>query len=170
MGRPLKFKTAKELEQKIQQYFDSCFEDKWFDEDERDEAGNIVFEKKQKLSNLRPKQKHIKKQVTVRVPTITGLAVALETSRETLIEYSERKDFVDTIKKAKDFIHWCVEQGMVDNKINVTAAIFNLKNNWGWEDKNINELKGGINLSAEDKQKVSDAIKDIAGNNRANNP
>lgn len=66
--------------------------------------------------------------------TITGLANALDTSRETLLEYEERPEYVDTIKRAKGKIHQYVEEYLFTGK-NQTGAIFNLKNNYGWKDK-----------------------------------
>jgi len=38
------------------------------------------------------------------VVTVSGLALALKTSRETLINYEEREKYFDTIKDAKQFI------------------------------------------------------------------
>lgn len=66
--------------------------------------------------------------------TITGLANALDTSRETLLEYEERPEYVDTIKRAKGKIHQYVEEYLFTGK-NQTGAIFNLKNNYGWKDR-----------------------------------
>lgn len=70
----------------------------------------------------------------IRPLTITGLANALDTSRETLIEYEDRPEYVDTIKRAKGKIHQYVEEYLFTGK-NQTSAIFNLKNNYGWKDK-----------------------------------
>lgn len=67
--------------------------------------------------------------------TITGLAIWLDTSRETLINYEERPEFFDTIKRAKVKCENYVEEGALMNRINATSAIFNLKNNYGWKDK-----------------------------------
>ena len=45
VGRPLKFKTVKVLEDKIQEYFDSCFKEEWFEEFRRDEeTGHWIIE------------------------------------------------------------------------------------------------------------------------------
>jgi len=66
--------------------------------------------------------------------TITGLALALDTSRESLLEYQDRPEFVDTIKRAKLKCHNYAEKFLYNGK-NATGAIFNLKNNWGWRDK-----------------------------------
>lgn len=64
--------------------------------------------------------------------TITGLAIALDTSRETLMEYEERPEFVDTIKKYKDMIHNAYEEDL--RKKGRSGDIFALKN-FGWRDQ-----------------------------------
>lgn len=130
VGRPLLFSNKEELEKKIDAYFESCMEEKWFDEDARDEEGNKL--KDGKGNNLKT---HKLKKVFVKPATITGLALFLNTSRETLREYKERPEFVDSIKKALDFCHNFIEEGLVNGKINPAAGIFNLKNNYGWHDK-----------------------------------
>jgi hypothetical protein len=74
--------------------------------------------------------------------TITGLALWLDTTRETLIDYQENKgyEFSDAIKRAKLKCENWVEEGALMNKVNPTSAIFNLKNNYGWKDKVEQEL------------------------------
>lgn len=93
VGRPLKFKTPEELQEKIEEYFAITPKDEW---------------------------------------TITGLALALDTYRQTLVNYEGREDFVDTIKKAK----LRVENGYeIDlKKHGRTGTIFALKN-FDWKDK-----------------------------------
>ena len=104
MARPLKFKTKKELEAKIQEYFEYC---KNFD-----------------------------------VPkTITGLALFLDTTRETLMDYQEKDGFSDTIKKAKLHIENAYEIRLC-NRGNA-GDIFALKN-FGWTDKTSQELTGNL--------------------------
>ena len=73
--------------------------------------------------------------------TITGLAVALDTSRETLLDYGNKEEFSDTIKRAKVKIHKYAEEYLCSGK-SATGAIFNLKNNWGWKDKQEVEHSG----------------------------
>ena len=78
------------------------------------------------------------------VPTVTGLAVALDTTRETLLQYENeivkklpndiKKEISDTIKKAKQRIQAAYEQALFDRG-KTTGAIFTLKNNYGWADK-----------------------------------
>lgn len=107
-GRPLKFKSVKELQKKIDAYFADCEKD--------DEP-----------------------------LTITGLALALDTSRETLMEYGEREEFVDTIKKAKLKIEHAYELRNI--KRGNAGDIFALKN-FGWKDKTESDvtLGGSINV------------------------
>lgn len=66
--------------------------------------------------------------------TICGLAVHLDTCRDTLLEYQDKQEFSDTIKKAKDKIQAWTEEQLYRNT-QVTGVIFNLKNNYGWKDK-----------------------------------
>ena len=134
VGRPLKF-TGEELSNKIDAYFNSCFEEVWEDEDFRDDLG---MRKKDENGVYIKVPKKVKKQ---KCPiTVGGLAVFLETSRETLREYKERPEFVDTIKRAWDFIEMQLENGMLSGYINPTAGIFNAKNNFGWRDKNETDI------------------------------
>lgn len=66
--------------------------------------------------------------------TVTGLALALNMSRQDLINYQDRKMFFDTIKNAKLKIENYLEKHLVTDN-GVTGIIFNLKNNYGWKDK-----------------------------------
>ncbi len=66
--------------------------------------------------------------------TITGLALALDTDRQTLINYENRDEFFDTIKKAKQKVENYAEERLF-NGGNTAGVIFNLKNNYGWVDK-----------------------------------
>jgi hypothetical protein len=61
--------------------------------------------------------------------TITGLAIHLETSRETLLNYQDREEFFDTIKRAKDMVEHSYEIDL--KKKGHAGSIFALKNmNW----------------------------------------
>lgn len=87
--------------------------------------------------------------------TVTGLAVALGTSRETLCEYQERPEYVDTIKGAKDKCEAQIELMALRGKYNPTFSIFSLKNNYGWEDKKTAVLQNpdGTGLFSEEQGK-----------------
>lgn len=73
--------------------------------------------------------------------TMSGLALALDfDSRQSLLNYcdyedDEDKSFLDTIKRARAKCEANVERGLLSGKYNPTGAIFNLKNNYGWKDK-----------------------------------
>lgn len=109
-GRPLKFQSVQELQERIDSYFSEC-------------------EEKEK------------------VVSVTGLALYLDTSRETLLDYQEKPEFSDAIKKAKLRCENWVEEGALSNKVNATSAIFNLKNNFGWKDKQEMEHSGGVTVN-----------------------
>ncbi len=88
--------------------------------------------------------------------TITGLALALDTDRRTLLNYEEKDDFFPTIKKIKQKVENYAEEKLF-NGSNTAGVIFNLKNNYGWVDKQ--EVDTNVNLSYEEK------LKQVADNN-----
>ena len=96
-GRPPKYKTKEELEERIDRYFIEC--------DREHEPY-----------------------------TVTGLALALDVDRKTLINYSEKDEFFHTIKKAKGKVENYLEKRLIKDS-SATGIIFNLKNNYGWKDR-----------------------------------
>lgn len=104
-GQPLLFKTKEALQEKIDAYFNSCY------------TVNTEWVKE-----------------CTRPLTISWLALELETSRQTLINYEQKEQFFDTIKKAKQKIESWTEEQLYRNT-QVTGVIFNLKNNYDWKDK-----------------------------------
>ncbi|MBQ4030467.1 MAG: hypothetical protein II625_01820 [Bacilli bacterium] len=85
--------------------------------------------------------------------TITGLCIALEICRDTLSEYLKREEFSDTIKKAKLKVENYLEKHLITDS-STTGIIFNLKNNFGWRDKQENV---NVGMSYEDYiKKVED--------------
>lgn len=71
--------------------------------------------------------------------TITGLALALDTTRQTLINYTEKEEFIDTIKKLKTKVENQYEISL--RKHGRSGDIFGLKN-FGWSDKTEVEQSG----------------------------
>lgn len=67
--------------------------------------------------------------------TVSGLAYALNTNRQTLLNYEENEEFFDTIKRAKAKIECFNEEALYSKDVPTTGVIFNLKNNYGWKDK-----------------------------------
>lgn len=106
--RPMKFKSAEELQEKINAYFARC-------EEEEEPL------------------------------TITGLALALDTTRETLMDYEEKEEYSDAIKTAKLKIEHAYELRNI--KRGNAGDIFALKN-FGWKDKTESDIKlgGSVNL------------------------
>ena len=98
IGNPLKFKTEKELREKIEKYFNDTPKDEW---------------------------------------TITGLALALDTSRKVLCEYEEKDEFSNTVKKAKLIVENGYEIDL--KKHGRTGTIFALKN-FDWKDQNSTDI------------------------------
>lgn len=70
--------------------------------------------------------------------TITGLAIALDTDRQTLINYENKAEYFDTIKKAKLMVENSYEIDLKEK--GNTGTIFALKN-FGWQDKQEIETK-----------------------------
>jgi len=107
VGRPLKFESVEELQEKIDDYF----------------ATNAFM---QVGDN------------TVYAPTMAGLALFLDCDRKTIINYERKCEFFHTIKKARARVEEALEQKLYGNA--VTGVIFNLKNNFGWQDKTEQEV------------------------------
>jgi len=147
MGRPLKFKTVEELDEKIQEYFKSCFDYA------RDMCGNRLKDKESKDKDMVGEDgKPVFLMKQVKPFTVTGLAVYLDTTRDTLIDYESgeydnpeltkdiNSNFSDTIKKAKSIIYAYAEEQLFIGK-NAAGVIFNIVNNYkGW--KNSSEFTG----------------------------
>lgn len=144
-GRPLKFQSVQELQEKIEAYFAECDPHviettEWVEA--RDSKGQLKKDK-HGLNYLVEVHHRVKTQ---QVPySVTGLALALGTNRETLINYEERAEFFDTIKTAKLKIENYLELNL--NSPSPTGTIFNLKNNYGWKDKTEQDVTHGGEVS-----------------------
>ncbi len=77
-------------------------------------------------------------------PTITGLARALDLTRQGLINYEEKDEFADTVRQAKMQVEEILEKGLYGN---VAGLMFNLKNNFGWKDKTEVGLEGDLKVT-----------------------
>ena len=112
-GRPLKFESVEELQEKIGAYFAECDKGKEIE---------VYDARRQEVRKL-----------TLSTPyTITGLALALHTCRQTLLNYGEKDEFLDTIKTAKLRVENSYELSLRSN--GGAGEIFGLKN-FGWKDK-----------------------------------
>lgn len=69
----------------------------------------------------------------VKPVSITGLALWLDTTRETLMDYQNRDEFTDTVKRAKLRVENFYEERLTVGR-QATGPIFALKN-FGWRDE-----------------------------------
>lgn len=90
------------------------------------------------LEDLQAKIDDYFDRTPVNQQTITGLALALDTSRETLCNYQSREEFFDAVKKAKDRVEYSYELSLRTR--GSAGDIFGLKN-FGWRDKTEQDLR-----------------------------
>lgn len=81
------------------------------------------------------------------IQTITGVALHLDTSRETLINYQKRDEFFDAVKKIKDRVENAYELSL--RQRGSAGDIFGLKN-FGWKDRQEVETTGEVTHKYED--------------------
>ena len=122
----------------------------------------MADEKKKHAGGRPPKYKHVEDmQVLIdkyfndcdetETPyTITGLAMALDMTREKVIKYGQKDEFRDAIKKAKQKVENSYELRLIKN--GRAGDIFALKN-FGWTDRQETEITGGININISGKVK-----------------
>ena len=99
-----------------------------------------------------------------KIPTVTGLAVHLDTDRLTLLHYENSLDdpsydkldydvkvrLINSIKRAKQRVESEYEQALF-NKSSAVGAIFTLKNNYKWVDKQeVEQTNKTIEVTLED--------------------
>lgn len=126
-GRPFKFTDPDKLDAQIEDFFKWCNENK-------------------------------------KIPTVTGLAVHLDTDRLTLLHYENSLDnpsydkldydvkvrLINSIKRAKQRVESEYEQALF-NKNSAVGAIFTLKNNYKWVDKQeVEQTNKTIEVTLED--------------------
>ena len=140
VGRPPKYKSKEEIEEKIEQYFKDCEGHALTDNE-----GNTVYNKwgYPVIVDRKP-------------PTVTGLALALGFStRLSLLNYQGKKEFMNTITRAKSRVEQYAEERLFD-KDGTSGAQFSLRNNFkGW------------NAEQQDNQdalaKLDEVLKEIGG-------
>lgn len=129
-GRPPKFTDPAEMQVLIDAYFKKC-----------DTNVAEVLTKKGDLV-----------KITDPIPyTISGLTLALGfCSRQSLLDYSKKPVFMDTIKAAKLACESNLEVGMLKGRWSSSPAIFDLKNNFGWIDNYDHAHSGSLTMKYED--------------------
>nr|BDD48024.1 hypothetical protein 3 [Gammaproteobacteria bacterium] len=118
-GRPVLYDSVEEMQKIIDEYFEWC-----------DNRTKTIYDDKTGSEVV----------ITHPAPyTMSGLARRLGMSRRTLVDYAKKDKFLPTIKAARERVHEDVENRLMETR-NQTGAIFNLKNNFGWVDKNETDL------------------------------
>jgi DNA-binding XRE family transcriptional regulator len=77
------------------------------------------------------------------IPTIAGLAYAIGLDRQTVYNYAEKDEFIDTIKTARDYVLNRIEKKLVNSTGNVGGSIFIAKN-YGYKDEKTLQAKISI--------------------------
>lgn len=115
VGRPLIFKSVKDIEDKIEEYFNYC--------DNRLVQG---YDNKtnEQFAYISPEPY-----------TMSGLAYYLGIDRKTLLNYSNKEEFFPTIKKARDRVEMDIDRRLNDKNAFTPGLIFNLINNFDWKQK-----------------------------------
>ena len=118
-GRPPMYKTKEEIQEKIDAYFKKC------------EGEPLV------VDGVPAIDKHGEPIIVGKKPlTVTGLALALGfNSRQSLLNYQGKEEFMDTILRAKAQVEQYAEERLFD-KDGANGAKFSLANNFeGWKEK-----------------------------------
>lgn len=139
-GRPPKYKNKEEIEERIEQYFKDCEGHVLTDEE-----GNTIY------------NKYGYPVIIDRKPlTITGLALALGfASRQALLNYQGKREFNDTITRAKSRVEQYAEERLFD-KDGSSGAQFSLRNNFkGWNEEQ-KENQDAL-------EKLDDVLKKLGG-------
>ena len=132
-GRPLQYSNPEDMQVIIDCYFLSCALNRGTDIQEGlNENGAISLD-------------DFKRNTYDEHPTISGMALVLDLTRNSLIQYEGREEFVNTVKKGKVRVESYAEQRLQQPAC--TGTIFSLKNNFGWCDKREIETSGTMTVT-----------------------
>lgn len=127
MGMTPMYTSVEEIKDKIERYFENC---KGYPL--TDSKGKQIFNKFGSPIF-----------VDVHPPTVTGLALALGfNSRQSLLNYQGKAEFMDTITRAKSRVEQYTEERLFDRD-GSNGAQFSLRNNFkGWDADKKNDDSG----------------------------
>lgn len=131
-GRPPKFKSEKQLQAKIDEYFTNCPDTRTLTAFDKNSGEFVTYQ--------------------LSTPTITGLALFLGfCDRRSFYEYEQKAEFTHAIKKARLKIENEYEKQLPNP--NNSGIIFALKN-LGWKDRTEQEIvnKNGLNITVVDER------------------
>lgn len=139
-GRPLLYADPNEMQVLIDLYFFACRINKIAERDKESDKGTLLDE-----AGLSDKALLIVSDIDCIVPTVSGLAYALNMTTRSFVNYAHKDDFERTIQRAKQRIEMSLEQRLSGN--NVTGALFNLKCNFKWVETTAIELNGSLGFN-----------------------
>lgn len=130
-GRPPKYSNVEDMSIKIEEYFNKC---------------DAINTKANKM---------------IKPYTINSLCLHLSITNETLNQYELLPEFSETIKRAKKRVESFLEESMYTGRVNPVSAIFGLKNNFKWQDKQeIESVNTNINKN-HDESKLSQMLEKL---------
>ena len=138
VGRPPMYKSAEEIQEKIDAYFKKC------------EGEPLV------IDGVVATDKYGEPIIVGKKPlTVTGLALALGfNSRQSLLNYQDKEEFMDTIMRAKAVVEQYAEERLFD-KDGANGAKFSLANNFeGWKEKQ--QIEADVNAAVNINIELSD--------------
>ncbi len=130
MGRPKKYNNCLDLDGEAELYFESC---------EYEDDGEYI-ERKEPIPY-----------------TITGLAMALDLDRVSILNYSKDTDFFSTIKRHKLRVENDYEISLRKN--GRAGEIFGLKN-FGWKDKQEIDMNAKHSMQNKTDDEIDNKIKE----------
>jgi hypothetical protein len=139
IGRPKKYKSAKQMQVVIDSYFEKC-----------DKNTVQVYDKKAECVI------EIEKPIPY---TIEGLCVALNMDRVSLLNYAKDEEFFSTVKAAKDKVLSSLVEKSISGGAVPSIAIFLLKNNYGYTDRTEQKLEHSGEVTV--KASLKDFYEDI---------
>lgn len=117
LGRPPKIKHVKQLDQLIDDFIESCY-----------------------ITDVT--KKGVEYQRNIQPLTVRGFCVFANLHFDTLLEWEKkRQDLSESVKMLKQICHAFAEQKLFQHDAPTIGVIFNLKNNWGWQDQKQLEIK-----------------------------
>ena len=140
-GRPPMYKTAEEMQAIITDYFRSCMTEVY----DAETGEHVGFKWSRRIS-------------------LGDLSIHLGMRLQTLWDYSNRDEFAETIKSAKNIVENYYEKALTENR-NPAGLIFILKNGFSWKDVSNVEIKPVEPLGQElPREEIINALPQIEDN------
>lgn len=111
------------------------------------------------------------KELTVLGEIFENKAYSSQRFSEWAEKFKNNDEISESIKKIKDLFENRVNVGGLKNKLNPTMTIFNLKNNYGWKDKNETDITTkGESLNNMSYERAKGIITGGKGSDKSNSP